>query len=84
MRRARIFGAIDAVPEARNLLFSGELRADHILDLLVGDVLPEFEQHVHDVGIGAAVQRALERADAAGNGGMHVGQRGGRDTSNEG
>ena len=43
-----------------------------------------FEQHLDDVFVGAAVQRALERGDAGGGGGVNVGKRRGHDARGEG
>ncbi len=50
----------------------------------VGRVLPDLEQQAHHVGVGAAVERPLERADRADDRRMHVGQRGRRHTRREG
>ena len=63
VRRARILGVVDAVAEAGNLLLARQLRADDLLDLLGRRVRADLEQHPHDVGVGAAVQRPLQRAD---------------------
>ena len=63
VRRARIFGRIDTVSEPWNLLLAGELAAHQLVDPLGDRRLAELEEHPHDVGIGAAVQRSLERAD---------------------
>jgi hypothetical protein len=41
-------------------------------------------KHVDDAFIGAAVQRALQRADGGGDGGVHVAQGGGDDAGGEG
>ena len=46
-------------------------------------VLADLDQQPHDVGVGAAVQRALQRADRADDGGMEVGERGGGDARGE-
>ena len=42
------------------------------------------QQQPHHALVGAAVQRALERADGAGNGGVDVGEGGGDDAGGKG
>ena len=54
-----------------------------MLDGIFAGLVDGVEQ-VHDGFVGAAVQRALERADGAGDGGVHVGERGGDDARGEG
>ena len=79
VRRARILGAVDAMAEAGDLLLARELAADVGVDALGGRVLPDLEQHLHHFGVGAAVQRSLERADAGHDRRVHVGERRGGD-----
>ena len=64
VRRARILGPVDAVAEAGDLLLARELVLHVRVDAFGGRVLADLEQHLHDVLVRAAVQRALQRADA--------------------
>ena len=79
---AGVFGLVDAVAEAGDLLLGGE----HVLHVFdgVGAGLVDGVEQAHHGFIGAAVQRALERADGAGDGGVNVGEGGGDDAGGEG
>ncbi len=73
VRGAGIFGAIDAVAEAGDLLLVDE----HVLH--VGQCrffVARIEQHADDFFVGAAVQRSFQRSDAGRDGGVNIGQRG--------
>jgi len=41
-------------------------------------------ENLEDLFVGPAVERALERADGGGDGGVHIGKRGGGDARGEG
>ena len=62
---------VDPVPEAHDLALLGERGIQPGLGL-VGRA--DLVEDVHDGLVGSAVQRALERADRAGHGGVQVGQ----------
>ena len=69
--RARVARRVDAVAHAHEPALRGEClvhEAVHVVELA------DLEQRVHDGLAGAAVERALERADAARHGRVHVGQ----------
>src|SRR5437773_4470718 len=78
---ARVVGLVDAVSEPHDPLPPFEPAADLLLDVLVAS---DLGQQVHHLLVGATVQRALEGADGAGDGGVHVGQRGGDHARREG
>ncbi len=59
------------------------LRPHELLGPFGTGVLADVEQHLHDVGVRAAVQRPLQRADGADDRRMHVGQRRRRDARGE-
>jgi hypothetical protein len=69
---AGVFGLVDAVAEAGDLLLGGQ-HVLHVFDR-VGAGLVDGVEQAHDALVGAAVQRALERADGAGDGRVDVGQ----------
>ena len=76
VRGPRVFGLVDAMAEAGDLLLARELAANEVVDALAARVLAEVEQHPHHVGVGAAVQRPFERADRRDDRRIDVGQRG--------
>ena len=82
MGRAGIFGVVDAVAEAGDLLLLGE----HLLDVLdgVGAGFVDGVEEAHGGFVGSAVERAFEGADGAGDGGVDVGEGGGDDAGGEG
>ena len=84
VRRARILGVVDAVTEAGNLFLPRQLGADDFFGLLDRRVGADLEQQPHHVGVGAAVQRALQRADRADDRRVDVGERRGGDAGREG
>ncbi len=59
------------------------LARTYCLGALGAGVLADVEQHLHDVGVGAAVQRALQRADRRDDGRVDVGERRGGDARGE-
>src|SRR5262245_14017777 len=75
MGRARIFGLVDPMSEARDLLFASELAANHLIHALAGGRLAKLEQHLHHFGIRAAVERSLERADRGNDSRIDVSKR---------
>ncbi len=79
---AGVFGLVDAVAEAGDLLLGGQ----HILHVFdgIGAGLVDGVEQAHDAFVGAAVQRSLERADGAGDGRVDVGQGGGDDAGGKG
>ena len=72
MRGARVFGAVDAVSEAHDLLLIGKRIQHPVLNLFDAANL---HQVLDDAFVGAAVQRAFERADGRDNRRIHVRQR---------
>ncbi len=68
---ARVDGVIDAVAEARDLDLVGQAGLHHIHGL-VGRA--RFEQHLHHVFVGAAMQRSFEGGYAGRGGGVDVGK----------
>ena len=70
MRRARVFGGVDAVAEAGDLLLARQ-HLPHVLDRVFAGLVDGVEQ-VHDRLVGPAVQRSLKRADGAGDRGVHI------------
>src|SRR6185503_21048051 len=83
-RGPRVFGVIDPMSETGNLLFPRQLAADDFLGLLGRGGRTNVEQQAHDVRVGAAVERALQRRDRGDDGGVNVGQRGGGNASGKG
>ena len=84
VRRARILGVVHAVAEAGDLLLARQLGADDLFGLLERRVRADLEQQPHDVGVGAAVQRPLQRRRSpADDGRVDVGERRGRDARGE-
>ena len=81
--RARILGVIHAMAETGDLLLAREFGSDQFLGLLGGTVLPDFQQHSHDVGVRSAVQRSFERADRADDRRVQVAQRRGNHPGSE-
>ena len=78
MRRARIEHFVNAVADAHDFLLLRERVFHPGIDLSQrADLL----EHVDDAFIGAAVQRAFERADRGADGGIHVAQRRGDDAA---
>ena len=79
---AGVFGLVNAVAEAGDLLLGGE----HVLHVFdgVGAGLVDGEEQAHHAFVGAAMERALERADGAGNCGVNVGEGSGDDAGGEG
>ena len=61
-----------------------QVGCDLVLVLPVGDMRTDVLVHRHDLGVGAAVARALERADSRGVGGVRVGSRRGQHAAGEG
>ena len=84
MRRAGIFGPVHAVAEAGNLDLARQLPANRIVDALGTRVLADLDEQPHHVGIRAAVQRPLERADRSDDGRVDVGEGRGGDARREG
>src|ERR1035438_10269849 len=82
VRGAGVFSLVDAMAKAGDFLFRGE----HALDVFdrVGTGLVDGIEQAHHALVGAAVQRAFERADGAGNSGVDVGQCSGDDAGGEG
>ena len=70
--------------EARDLLLARQLARARIVERLAGLPSRRLEQHLHDVLVGAAVQRALERADGRDDRRVDVGQRRGGHARGEG
>src|SRR4030095_2034074 len=66
--------------EAGYLFLARELVADGRLDPIGWRVDAELEQHLHDVGVRAAVQRTLEGGDAGHERGVNTVQGGRRDS----
>jgi len=90
---ARVGHGVDGVAEAVNL--AGAVAARPVEDGVkvaaqcrIGrgdaDFALERGEHLHDLGVGAAVQRALERADRARDGAVGVGAGGGERAADEG
>src|SRR3954451_4840540 len=75
VRRARIFRAIDAVTEAGDLHLPRKLSANGLVDPLGRRILADLDQQAHHVGIGAAVQGTLQRANRADGRRVQVGER---------
>ena len=70
--RADVAGLVDAVAKAHDPF----LARQGVTDPLLGAVRPAGRhQNVHHLLVGAAVERALERADGAGNTRVHVAER---------
>ena len=82
--RARVLGAVHAVAETGHLHLAGEHAAHRPLDARVVGVLADRQQHPHHLGVGSAVQRALEGADPGHHGRVHVAERGRGDPRGEG
>ena len=85
----RIDGVAHAVDETRaveGLLVEdlAQIGCDLVLVLPVGDMRADVLVHRHDLGIGTAVARALERADSRGVGGIRVGGRRRQHAASEG
>ena len=81
MRRARVERLVNAMADAHDLL----LLRQHALDVGVDFVFAaDFLEHVDDAFVGAAVQRAFQRADGRGDGGIKIGQRRDGDARAEG
>ena len=70
--------------EAGDLLLALQLAAHEAVDALGRGVLADLEQHLHHLGVGAAVQRPLQRADAGDDRRVDVGEGGGGDARGEG
>ena len=69
---ARVERAIDTVSEAGDFLLVGE----HVADFFLGGVgRAAGKKKLHDILVCPAMQRAFERGDRAGDGGVHVGKR---------
>jgi hypothetical protein len=66
---ARIVVLVDAVPEPHQLGFTGLYTLDELGNPLYR---ANFHQHAHDFFVGAAVQRAVERGDGRGGGGVGI------------
>ena len=66
---------VDAVAETHELALLGERALHPRIDghRSVGAILVDILQHLHCHLVGAAVERTLERADAAANSAVHVG-----------
>ncbi len=71
---------VDAVAEAHDLALGGEGVFHEGLDVVE---CADFFDHVHRGFVGAAVERALEGGDRAGDGAVHVGERAGDDAGGE-
>ncbi len=82
VRGAGVFGVVDAVAEAGDLLLLGEHLADVLDGILAG--LVDGVEEAHGGLVGSAVQRAFEGADGSGDGGVDVGKGGGDDARGEG
>src|ERR1039457_322515 len=77
---ARIFGAVDAVAEARNL----DLARQRAFDRIHGGIfVAQAEQPPDHVLVGASVQWAFKRADAGRHRRVDIGQRGGHHAGGE-
>src|SRR5258706_9956129 len=72
VRGARIFRVIHAMSETGNLFLASELGPDDLFGLVEARGGTDLEQHPHDVGVGATVQRPLERANRGDDGRMDV------------
>ena len=83
MRRARILRAIHAMAESGNLDLARQLAANRLVDALGRRVLADLDEQPHHIGIRAAVERSLERADGADDGRVEVGEGRGRDARGE-
>ena len=85
----RVDGVAHTVDETRaveGLLVENlaQVGRDLVLVLPIGDVRTDVLVHGHDLGVGAAVARALERADSRGVGGIRVGGRRRQHAASEG
>ena len=81
MRGARVERLVNAMADAHDLFLLRQAFGDvgvHLVERA------DFLEHFDDALVGAAVQRAFERADGAGDGGIHVAQRGDGDAGAEG
>ena len=69
--------AVDETRAVEGLLVENlaQVGCDLVLVLPIGDMCTDVLVHGHDLGVGAAVARALERADSRGVGGIRVGGR---------
>ena len=66
---ARVVIFVDAVAEAHEFGFAGLDALDEIRNFLHGT---NFHQHANDFFVGAAVERAVERGDCRGRGGVRI------------
>ena len=85
----RVDGVAHAVDETRaveGLLVENlaQVGCNLVLVLPIGDMRTDVLVHGHDFGVGAAVARALERADSRGVGGIRVGGRRRQHAASEG
>ena len=78
MRRARVEHFVNAVADAHDLLLLRERFLDPGIDFVER---ADFLEHVDDAFVGAAVQRAFERADGGADRGIHVAERRGHDAA---
>ena len=72
VRRARVERGVHTVADAHDAAFVGQAILDVRVDLVD---LANLVEHLDDALVGAAVQRALERADGAGDGAVHIAER---------
>ena len=78
-----IFGVVDAVAEAGDLL-SSAANIWRTYSTGVGAGFVDGVEEAHGGLVGTAVERAFECADGAGDGGVEVGEGGGDDAGGEG
>ena len=71
------------MPEAGDLHFAREPAADGLVDALRRRILTNVLEQPHDVGVRAAMQRALQRANRADDGRVQIGQGGSGDPRGE-
>ena len=81
VRGARILGAIDAMPETRDLNLARQ-GALHPID--GGLLAVQLQQDLDDILICSAMQRTLKRADRRGDRRVNIGKRSGGNARGEG
>ena len=80
VRCARVEHFVNAMADAHDFLFLRECVVEPCVHFVLA---ADFLEHVDDTLVRAAVQRTFERADGAGDGGIHVAQRGDGDACAE-
>ena len=82
----RVAQAVDLAGAVARLLVTHEAQivGHGAVALRVGGVLPDVREHLHDLLVGAAMQRALQRGDRAGDRAVGVGAGGGQHAAGKG